>query len=108
MVHELTVTPQRALVTDKVSVKAGGLIPGRHYRIVAACEDKNGVPWEAVVNAMADADGRIDLARSPALDGSTYKGVDQSGFLWSMRATSDTGYAVARDGGHPRGGRKGA
>lgn len=82
-----------------VAVRLTGVAPGQAVEISA--ERRFGRPqpmiWRSSAAFTADAQGRIDLATSPAANG-TYQGVDAAGLFWSMTPTATDAPADWRSG----------
>jgi acyl-coenzyme A thioesterase 1/2/4 len=79
----ITASPGNAMLTDPISIVAAGFAPGTKVRLASALGDDAGVMWRAHADYVADADGVVDVSRSPALSG-TFTGVDPAGLFWSM------------------------
>ena len=77
---KLSVTPPTGSIDAPFHVALEGLVPGTRVRLSASRPDAHGRTWTAVGEFLADAEGRIDLDRSPSLAGS-YEGVSAHG-LW--------------------------
>lgn len=78
----LTVTPEAALIDDVVTVQATGLKPGQEATIhLRSYPDKGDKIQGASAVFVADAAGKIDLARQAPVRGA-YPNVDPMGLFW--------------------------
>ena len=89
------VTPRSALIDEPISVQLAQLVPGEEVVLRAQAQDKDGLEFRSWARYHADGDGRLDLASVAPSDG-TYRSVDASGLLWSMRADPDERFEHAR------------
>jgi dienelactone hydrolase len=80
------------MVGEPVRIAVEGLAPGAEVRLRAqrvVAEWTGGRrPYAAEARFRADAQGRVDLATSAPLPGSSYEGADLRGLFWSMAPTS--------------------
>ncbi len=90
-----TVTPGSALIDVPIAVQLSRLVPGEEVVLRAQTHDKDGREFRSWARYHADADGRLDLAMVAPNEGS-YRSVDSSGLLWSMRADPDEWFVHAR------------
>ena len=79
----LSVTPQRVLVDQRVSVEVSGVRPGTLVTMTAMTRSGGGT-WRSQAVFRADGRGRVDVPRARSLGG-TYRGRDAMGLFWSMR-----------------------
>lgn len=80
----IKVSPDRALIDERVEVRAYGLPPRKAVTIRARMKDGEGREWQSEASFLADGRGRIDLGRQPPTQGD-YRGVDAMGLFWSMK-----------------------
>ncbi|XP_067680470.1 bile acid-CoA:amino acid N-acyltransferase-like isoform X3 [Haliotis asinina] len=80
-VPKLTVSPQTALVDEKVCVKVSGLKPSQRVTLHASLTEKT--VFAACGHFTGDEHGCINVT-TQASCGGTYTGVDGMGLLWSM------------------------
>ena len=80
----IEVTPNPALVDEKLNVRIRGLEPGKTVVVRAFLEDKDGRKWESYAGFAADSGGVVDLSRQPPLNG-TYEGISAMGLIESMQ-----------------------
>lgn len=85
----ITVSPKRALMDDRVTIRAVGLPPDSALEIRVSTKDKNGRPWRSSAAFRSRHDGSIDLVAQAPVSG-TYDGVDAMGLFWSMRPEGTT------------------
>jgi hypothetical protein len=91
--QSFVVTPgPEFMVGEPVRIAVEGLAPGAEVRLRAqrvVAEWTGGRrPYMAQARFRADAQGRVDLATSAPLPGSSYEGADLRGLFWSMAPTS--------------------
>ena len=91
--QSFVVTPgPEFMVGEPVRIAVEGLAPGAEVRLRAqrvVAEWTGGRrPYAAEARFRADAQGRVDLATSAPLPGSSYEGADLRGLFWSMAPTS--------------------
>ncbi|GAA5514112.1 hypothetical protein Dcar01_02864 [Deinococcus carri] len=79
----LNVTPD-ALLSAPFNLQASELPPLTEVTVTAETTDIHGEVWRSWASFRTSDDGQLDLAHSPALDGS-YQGTDPSGLIWSLR-----------------------
>jgi hypothetical protein len=77
---QLSVTPEVGLIDAYFHVQLRNVLPGARVTLTASRPDAKGRTWTAVGEYAADADGTVDVDRSPSLGGS-YEGVSPHG-LW--------------------------
>jgi dienelactone hydrolase len=80
----LQVTPDRAMVDESVTVRAGGLRPGENVAIRAVLIDGAGKHWASEARFLADAQGDVDTSKQAPSAGS-YGEVSSTGLIWSMK-----------------------
>ena len=98
-VFNFTVTPGSALIDVPIAVRLSGLVPGEEVVLRAQTEDRDGREFRSWARFHADADGHLDLT-SVAPSGGSYRSVDGSGLMWSMRADPDEQFVHARSWVH--------
>lgn len=91
-----TVTPGSALIDAPITVRLSRLVPGEEVVLRARTQDRDGREFRSWARFHADADGRLDL-RSVAPSEGSYRSVDGSGLMWSMRADPDERFLHARN-----------
>ncbi|XP_054989172.1 acyl-coenzyme A thioesterase 2, mitochondrial isoform X2 [Sorex araneus] len=80
----MTVEPAgRSLWDEPVRISASGLAPGQRVTLRASLRDEKGALFRAHARYCADARGRLDLARAPALGGS-FAGLEPMGLFWAL------------------------
>jgi dienelactone hydrolase len=77
---QLSVTPEAGLIDAPFHVQLRNVLPGARVTLTSSRPDAKGRTWTAVGEYAADADGAVDVDRSPSLGGS-YEGVSPHG-LW--------------------------
>lgn len=80
-----TVAPVRSRIDSPIHITASGLAPGERVTIRTKVMDGALREWESLAVVDADDVGAVDLSRMAPLEGSTYRGVDGEGPLWSMQ-----------------------
>ncbi len=80
----IEVPGSRQMADEPVAIRATGFSPGENVTLRARTNAESGASWESSAVFKAGPDGAIDPARD-ASTGGTYKGVDPTGLLWSMR-----------------------
>jgi dienelactone hydrolase len=80
----LTVSPESALVDQRVHVTVSGIAPGARVVIRARTALGTSTVLHSSAVFVADADGRVDLDRRAPVSGS-YRGTDGMGLFWSMQ-----------------------
>ncbi len=78
-----TVSPQRALHEEPVSIRVFGLQPGEEITLLANMANYGNAEWQSSATFHADSDGIVDLAAQAPVAGS-YHDVDAMGLFWSM------------------------
>jgi pimeloyl-ACP methyl ester carboxylesterase len=84
----ITVTPAIALQDEPLHVQVVGLSPLERIALTTKMTTRDGTLWSSRATFVADADGAVDAATSPAIDGS-YSGVAAMGLIWSMERDAD-------------------
>ena len=92
---DFAVTPVSALIDEPIDVQLSQLVPGEEVVLRAHTHDKEGREYRSWARFYADADGRLNLANVAPSDGS-YRSVDASGLMWSMRTEPDERFQHAR------------
>ena len=85
---ELQVTPPSALVDEPVEITVRGLKPGEEVILRGTTDDAGGRTFSSWARFLAGDDGTVDLSKTAPLEG-TYRSIDGSGLLWSMRSDPD-------------------
>ncbi|MFJ6939566.1 acyl-CoA thioesterase/BAAT N-terminal domain-containing protein [Streptomyces sp. NPDC101132] len=80
----VTAEPRRGPADAPLRIGVSGLAPGERFTLTAATTDREGLVWTSTAHFRAGRRGGTDLARDAPLAGSSYRGVDPSGPLWSM------------------------
>jgi dienelactone hydrolase len=80
---EIVVDQPRAVAGALIDVQVLGLGAGQQVSLGAEFRDGNGLRWSAAAAFVADAQGRVDLARDAAIAGS-YEGVHQMGLFATL------------------------
>jgi len=80
----IEVTPNPALVDEKLNIRIRGLESGKTVVVRAFLEDKDSRKWESYAGFAADSGGVVDLSRQPPLNG-TYEGISAMGLIESMQ-----------------------
>ncbi|XP_076407161.1 acyl-coenzyme A thioesterase 5-like isoform X1 [Peromyscus maniculatus bairdii] len=81
---------------EPLSIAVHGLAPEQPVTLRAALRDEKGARFRAHARYRADAHGRLDLARAPALGGS-FAGLEPMGLLWAMEPERPFWRLVKRD-----------
>lgn len=77
------VSPNPALMDDRVTIKVVGLRPNREVIIRARSSDQRGCWWNSSALFRARQDGSVDVSTQAPISGA-YMGVDAMGLVWSM------------------------
>lgn len=93
----LDARPVRVPLDVEITVRIFGAPPGGQVTVTAESTDAAGQEWQAAAIFTADEDGTVDLHCDPPLPGSSYRGVDSMGLIWSMRPAGLPDPRVARD-----------
>ncbi|XP_059135176.1 acyl-coenzyme A thioesterase 5-like [Peromyscus eremicus] len=86
----------RSCWDEPLSITARGLAPEQPVTLRAALRDEKGALFRAHARYRADAHGRLDLARAPALGGS-FAGLEPMGLLWALEPERPFWRLVKRD-----------
>ncbi|KAL0963078.1 hypothetical protein UPYG_G00349380 [Umbra pygmaea] len=86
----------RCFFDEAVHVKVHGLSPHQKVELKSMVSDDKGVVFKASALYTADAQGLVDLFRSPSLAGS-YTGVEPMGLFWAMEAQTPHSKLVKKD-----------
>lgn len=78
------VSPDPALMDDRIAILVTGLPPLRHVTIRAASPDRQNHAWRSYAEFITTGEGSIDLTTMAPAAGS-YTGVDAMGLFWSMQ-----------------------
>lgn len=85
--HETQVTfvisPNPALMDDRVTIRVMGLHPNREVMIRARSRDQRDCWWHSSASFRARPDGFVDVSAQAPISGA-YTGVDAMGVFWSM------------------------
>ncbi|XP_076407157.1 acyl-coenzyme A thioesterase 1 isoform X2 [Peromyscus maniculatus bairdii] len=97
MAATLSVEPAgRSCWDEPLSIAVSGLAPEQPVTLRAALRDEKGTSFRAHARYRADAHGRLDLARAPALGGS-FAGLEPMGLLWALEPERPFWRLVKRD-----------
>ena len=80
----ITVTPESALLDQRLTIRISGLNPNSTVRLTAKSQAQDTLWWRSKALFTADDRGRIDLDHQAPQSGS-YDGIDGMGLFWSMR-----------------------
>lgn len=86
-----------SLFDQPLAISVEGLRPQQEIGLRASLEDERGERFESQAFYRADGEGRLDLQRSPALEGGTFSGLEPMGLLWSMQPLKPLRRLVKRD-----------
>lgn len=86
---QLSIQPEDALVDVSRKILVSGLQPGARVSISTRTKRADNNVWQSSAVFQADANGCVDTAVQPALDGS-YTGVSAMGLIWSQMPVKDT------------------
>ncbi|XP_076407164.1 acyl-coenzyme A thioesterase 5-like isoform X3 [Peromyscus maniculatus bairdii] len=86
----------RSCWDEPLSIAVHGLAPEQPVTLRAALRDEKGARFRAHARYRADAHGRLDLARAPALGGS-FAGLEPMGLLWALEPERPLWRLVKRD-----------
>ncbi|XP_042116831.2 acyl-coenzyme A thioesterase 5-like isoform X1 [Peromyscus maniculatus bairdii] len=86
----------RSCWDEPLSIAVHGLAPEQPVTLRAALRDEKGARFRAHARYRADAHGRLDLARAPALGGS-FAGLEPMGLLWALEPERPFWRLVKRD-----------
>ncbi|XP_059135177.1 acyl-coenzyme A thioesterase 6-like [Peromyscus eremicus] len=86
----------RSCWDEPLGITARGLAPEQPVTLRAALRDEKGALFRAHARYRADAHGRLDLARAPALGGS-FAGLEPMGLLWALEPERPFWRLVKRD-----------
>jgi dienelactone hydrolase len=87
MEHKIIITPETALIDEKVEIVLEGFEPDQRVTLKASMDNLLGMSskWISQATFIAGADGCINIAEQAPVSGS-YTGVDAMGLFWSMKA----------------------
>src|ERR1700674_5426525 len=77
------ISPNPALMDERVTIKVVGLRPDREVMIRARSRDQRDCWWHSSALFRARQDGSIDVSAQAPISGA-YTGVDAMGLFWSM------------------------
>jgi pimeloyl-ACP methyl ester carboxylesterase len=80
---ELRISPNPALMDERVTIQVTGLTPKSQVMITARSKDQRDCWWRSFARFEARADGSIDVSTQAPISAS-YSGVDAMGLFWSM------------------------
>ncbi|XP_032078773.1 acyl-coenzyme A thioesterase 1-like [Thamnophis elegans] len=86
-----------SLFDQPLAISVEGLRPEQEIGLRASLEDEKGERFESHAFYRADGEGRLDLQRSPALEGGTFSGLEPMGLLWSLQPLKPLRRLVKRD-----------
>ncbi|XP_076407156.1 acyl-coenzyme A thioesterase 2, mitochondrial-like isoform X2 [Peromyscus maniculatus bairdii] len=86
----------RSCWDEPLSIAVHGLAPEQPVTLRAALRDEKGARFRAHARYRADAHGRLDLARAPALGGS-FAGLEPMGLLWALEPERPLWRLIKRD-----------
>ncbi|XP_063145926.1 acyl-coenzyme A thioesterase 1-like [Candoia aspera] len=89
--------PDRSVFDEPLAISVEGLRPQQEIILRASLEDERGELFESRAFYRADSDGRLDLRRSPALEGGTFSGLEPMGLLWSLQPQKPLRRLVKRE-----------
>ena len=93
---ELVVTPTIALIDEPIQIVLNLLEPGEEVILRGMTEDREGRVFTSWARFTAPDDGTLDLSTTAPIDG-TYRSVDPSGLLWSMRSPLNARFGSSED-----------
>lgn len=79
----IEITPRRALVDEKVTIRFLGFKPNESVTLVAEMRDHLDRPWQSYATYKTDDRGVLDIGSQKPISG-TYNTVDPMGLFWSM------------------------
>ncbi|XP_036590764.1 peroxisomal succinyl-coenzyme A thioesterase-like isoform X2 [Trichosurus vulpecula] len=101
MAVTVNLTPgPRSLWDEPVAITVHGLAPAQRVTLRASLRDEKGEFFRASARYEADAVGRLDLARAPALGGS-YSGVEAMGLFRTLQPETPFERLVKKDVQNP-------
>ncbi|KAK9409763.1 acyl-coenzyme A thioesterase 1-like [Crotalus adamanteus] len=89
--------PDHSLFDQPLAISVEGLRPEQEVGLRASLEDERGERFESRAFYRADGEGRLDLQRSPALEGGTFSGLEPMGLLWALQPLKPLRRLVKRD-----------
>ncbi|XP_046296886.1 acyl-coenzyme A thioesterase 1 [Marmota monax] len=81
---------------EPLHIAVRGLAPQQPVTLRASLRDEKGALFRANARYRADAEGKLDLARAPALGGS-FAGLEPMGLIWAMEPDKPFWRLVKRD-----------
>jgi len=95
----IEITPSKALVDEKVSIRLIGAQPSQLVTLRTRAEDDRHIAWESHATFQADNAGMVDLGSQKPITG-TFQDLDPMGLFWSMGVQSrfSTGSAFVKTG----------
>ncbi|KAM6464030.1 acyl-coenzyme A thioesterase 1-like [Liasis olivaceus] len=89
--------PDCSLFDEPLAISVEGLRPEQEIALRASLEDESGELFQSHAFYRADHEGRLDLRRSPALEGGTFSGLEPMGLLWSLQPQKPLRRLIKRD-----------
>ncbi|XP_070614051.1 acyl-coenzyme A thioesterase 1-like [Erythrolamprus reginae] len=86
-----------SLFDQQLAISVEGLRPEQEIGLRASLDDEKGERFESHAFYRADAEGRLDVRRSPALEGGTFSGLEPMGLLWSLQPLKPLRRLLKRD-----------
>ena len=83
MNHQISITPNRVLHGEKVSIILNGFLPHQELSIKAFFTDKENKTWSSIATFKANEEGIVDVQKDAPLSGS-YQGVEPMGLFVYM------------------------
>ncbi|NXP20110.1 ACOT5 thioesterase, partial [Scytalopus superciliaris] len=87
----------RSLFDEPLAIAVRGLGPRQSVTLRTSLRDETGELFQATARYQAGDDGELDLARSPALPGGSFSGLEPMGLLWALQPQKPFWYLVKRD-----------
>ncbi|NXA36345.1 ACOT5 thioesterase, partial [Eudromia elegans] len=87
----------RSLFDEPLGIAVQGLGPRQPVTLRASLRDEAGERFEASARYEAEESGELDLARSPALPGGSFNGLEPMGLLWALQPQKPFWCMVKRD-----------
>ena len=87
-IPSLGISPQHALVDEKMTITVHGLEPGAMFTLRASLSDLQGNRWASHSRFRANAEGTLDLAAATPLEG-RYDWPDAMGLVCSMQPSDE-------------------
>ncbi|RMC00504.1 hypothetical protein DUI87_23118 [Hirundo rustica rustica] len=87
----------RSLFDEPLAIAVQGLGPRQQVTLRTSLRDETGELFQASARYQAGDDGRLDLARCPALPGGSFSGLEPMGLLWALQPQKPFWRLVKRD-----------